>query len=80
MKTLSDIFDALPTSEEVARFISAEDPARPITDRAVRAWRLEGRGIPAKHWPSLIRLARSIGVKWITWETLEGAHKSSEAA
>lgn len=74
MKTLTDIFDALPPSKEIASYIGG------ITDRAVRAWRLDDRnGIPGKHWPAIIRLARDVGADWITWEVLDAAHQREAA-
>lgn len=75
MKTLSDIFTALPPSNEIAAFVS-EDSGRAITDRAVRAWKLEGRGIPGRYWPAIIRLARQEKAKWVTWELLDAVHNS----
>ena len=74
MTTLYDIFEALPPSTEVAKFIGT-------TDRAVRAWRLKDRQrIPGKHWPALVRLGRQKGIKVLTYENLEAAHKVGEAA
>ena len=74
MSDLDQIFSALPPSTEIAEHIGE------ITDRAVRAWKLEGRrGIPPRHWPSIIRLARSLGADWITWEALEAAHEKEAA-
>tara|TARA_X000001316_G_scaffold8783_1_gene2394 strand:+ start:1669 stop:1893 length:225 start_codon:yes stop_codon:yes gene_type:complete len=74
MTTLYDIFEALPPSTEVAKFVGT-------TDRAVRAWRLKDRQrIPGKHWPALVRLGRQRGIKVLTYENLEAAHKVGEAA
>lgn len=74
MSDLDQIFKALPSSAKIADHIGE------ITDRAVRAWKLEGRrGIPPKHWPSIIRLARKQGADWITWEALEAAHEKEVA-
>lgn len=73
MKTLSDIFAALPPSTEIAAFVS-QDSGRKISDRAVRAWKLEGRGIPGRHWPAIIRLSRENKAKWVTWELLDAVH------
>ena len=75
MDTLNDIFKALPPSAEIAAFVS-KDCGRAISDRAVRAWRLEGRGIPGRYWPAIIRLARKEKVKGVTWELLDLLHNS----
>ena len=75
MKTLSDIFAALPPSNEIAAFVS-QDSGRTISDRAVRAWTLEGRGIPGRYWPAIIRLSRDNKAKWVTWELLDAVHNS----
>ncbi len=73
MTTLPDIFEALPSSQEIADFVS-EKTGRQITDRAVRAWRLEGRGIPGRYWHSIVELARQKDIEGITHEALNEAH------
>jgi hypothetical protein len=73
MTTLSDIFDALPPSDEVAQRLG-------ITDRAVRAWKLEARrSIPGRYWHALVELGHERGIGILTFENLAAAHRREVA-
>lgn len=60
MQTIPQIIDALGGPTEVARLTGQPVPT-------VSAWKHRNK-IPARHWPSLVSIAREKGVKGITLE------------
>lgn len=58
------IIAALGGHREVARVLSVDD-TRPIHWRRL--------GIPTRHWPRLVAVAKERGVEGVTWDSLTAA-------